>query len=490
MIKNNIIEIVNDKLKNNISIYKDSFHEKDGKIFFLCKKGKEKFLGEINYNKSFTFTDLIGNIIDINSVNENLYIGLFNSSIENSKILASSFQNLSPQKADNRPSIGFGDRVGITGAIHSGLAKEYSVFPVLAQQSGREIEKTSSSCEAVIQNAVIGAFQSGFKGNWGADADHVRDEKWLKNMLGNGFLPYSMFTIDTYDYVYNNTEISNLDCRSDDKFIKRLKKANRFIGKSLNCFGYDFTYTENNINNIVKKYYRSLDFLLNCFNIIKEKLTEFDFEPTFDERDDIDTTIEELYYLASELIEDNISFSSFAPKFPGLFHKGIDYIGNVDEMEKYLKISKKISDYFGNFKISLHSADDKFKVFKLFRPIFENNFHMKFGGAPWMAVVKTIAQINPDLFKLILELSLEKIEENCKAYYICLDINNINKLIKRKNQIELVDIKDTRQLLHVSYGDILRKYNKEVLNTLIDNENKYAANVILDYKKHFSLIFS
>lgn len=487
---NSVLNIIKEKLINNYFIYEKSFNEYDGSIIFLFRNNYKKFFGEISHGKNFTFSNPLKEIIKINLNSEYLYMGIFDTTTENTKKITSLFSYATPKRINKKSSIGFGDRIGIATGIHAEIVKGYNVFPLFTQQSAREISKTSRSCEEVVKNTVLGIFQNGYKSSWGADADHIRDTKWLEIMLNNSFLPYSMFTIDTYDYVNEDLNSPFTDPGDNNNFKNRLKKAQRLIGTSINYFGYNFTYDENNIYSIVKRYYKSLDFLSKCFNIIKNKLTEFDFEPTFDERDAVDTKPEDHFYLTSELINDGIHFTSFAPKFPGLFHKGIDYEGDIENFIYYLKIHKKITDSFGFYKLSLHSADDKFKILKVFNYVVCNNFHIKTSGTTWMEGLRTIAQANPDLFKSILKLSLIKSDENCQSYYIKLDINKINDLIKTKNLVELIDIKDTRQLLHVSYGDILQKYKGECVETLLSNEVKYAENVKNNYKTHLESIFS
>ncbi len=68
--------------------------------------------------------------------------------------------------------------------------------------------------------------------------------------------------------------------------------------------------------------------------------------------------------MASELKRLGVKIVSLAPRFIGDFEKGIDYKGDIELFkEEYLK-HVKISEYFGSYKISLHSGSDKFGVYK------------------------------------------------------------------------------------------------------------------------------
>ena len=484
-----IFNSVCDKLIDKYYIYKASLHEKENSFFFLMNDRNKKLFAEVSYTDDFILDDQVIDTIRF-SFNDNfLFAGVFNTSRENSKKIAQLFPGHIPRGMNKRISCGFGDRIGIATSIHSQVSKEYNFFPLFAQQSVREITMTGKVCEDVLHSAVVGAFQSGFTGIWGADADHIRDEKWLKTMVGNSYFPYTMFTLDTYAYIIPDTEILSEDIENDNNFKKRLARAKKYIGKSYDFSGYRFIYDEDKVRLIVRKYYRSLDFLLNCFKIIKQKIKDFDFEPTFDERD-IDTLPEDHFFLASEMIDDGITFTTFAPKFPGVFEKGIDYIGDVSNFIQQLKAHRDISKYFGGYRLSLHSADDKFRLFKVFRDILGENFHVKTSGTTWMESLRTIAQSNADLFKSILDVTLEKAVENSKAYYIKLDYSRINDLFKAKDLVELIDIKESRQLLHVSYGTVLNKYRKDIIEALLANEGQYEKNVSQNYRRHFSDLFN
>ncbi len=497
-----VFKILAGNLKSKYVVYSNSLHFKNdsndenkkkdnsnnhGNAYFILRKKTKKFFAEISTDKNFLLKDFVGNILEFNSGDKVFYLGLFDSSINNSKKLLTVFPDLQPSRMDKKISVGFGDRIGIASAAHVRISKDYDFFPLFAQQSGREISKTSKDCETVLHNAVMGVFQEGYKNKWGSDADHVGDEKWLSIMLNNTYLPYTMFTVDTYNYINleESTASSYLD---DEKFKERLFKSKKYIGKSFNLSGYNLSFDEDNIYSIVKRYYKSLDFLSDCFNSIKNKIKEFDFEPTFDERD-IDTTPLEHFYIASELINDGVNFSTIAPKFPGLFEKGIDYVGNLREFVDALKAHNKITKYFGNYRLSFHSADDKFRIFKYFHEILGDNFHVKTSGTTWMESLRTIAEFNPDLFKKIINIVFDNAEQNSKDYYITLDFRKINDYLKYKQPAELIDIKETRQFLHVSYGTVINEYRNEILETLYNHEEVYMTNIIKNYKTHFKSIF-
>lgn len=403
--------------------------------------------------------------------------------LNNDKKIRGINNNLNPVRINKDTSFGFGDRIGIATHIHAKLVKKYNMFPIFAQQSAREIQKIRRTPEEVLENAVNGVIKSGYLYEWGADADHITDKEWLEKFLNNNFIDYSMFTIDAFNYINDSHTVENNNCFKD-----RLEKAKKYIGKSHTFAKYRFTYTDNSIFKIVSRYYGAIAFIIDCYNMIKQKLPGFDFEPAFDEKN-IDTSPEEHYYLVSELINENIKFSSIGIKFPGTFEKGIDYIGNIDNFINILKIHKEISDYFSIYKLSLHSADDKLRVIGPFSQILEGRFHIKTSGSTWMEALRTISQCDTSLFKKIIGLALVNARENSKAYFIDLDFKRLQDLLNTKNLEELIEIDQTRQLLHISYGSVLGKYKEEIKECLFANEKRFISNVTDNYERYFSVIY-
>jgi len=485
---NKLYIFLQNKFKDEYHVYFNSFHSKENRIFLLVKDINNKYFGEISRNDKFLLSNTVKSF-NFNGFEEYSFnIRFFECSIENSKKIMNFLEYLKPVKINQNASLGFGDRIGIAAGAHVKLAKEYNFFPVLAQQSVREITKTGKDCESVLHNAVMGAFQEGYKDAWGADADHIRDKEWLKIMINNKYTPYTMYTIDTFDYLNTYEEINEVDLDTDKNFKERLKKARKYIGKNINLNSYSFNYDEDILFLIVKKYYKSLDFLKDCYEMIKSSNQEFDFEPTFDERD-IDTKPEDHFYIASELLNEGVDFNTLALKLPGRFEKGIDYIGDLDKFIRDLSIHKKIVDYFGCYKLSLHSADDKYMIFEPWREIFKEDYHIKTSGTTWMESLRTIAQLEPLLFKEIFKATLSNAERNSADYYIDLDYKKIFKLSNDIDSEGLIDIRDTRQLLHVSFGSIIDEFKSNIIRVLSQNEDLYYENIMKNYRSQLNLMF-
>ncbi len=60
-----------------------------------------------------------------------------------------------------------------------------------------------------------------------------------------------------------------------------------------------------------------------------------------------------------------MEFVSFAPRFVGRFEKGVEYIGDINELQRDFEIHAEIARALGPYKLSLHSGSDKYSTYPL-----------------------------------------------------------------------------------------------------------------------------
>ena len=104
-------------------------------------------------------------------------------------------------KEKSIPSFGTGDRLGIATPAHIQAFQGKNIFPVLAQLSTREITRTESSLQKVLDNALWGCVEVGHEGPFGADADHIKDLDNLQEAINCGF---KLYTLDPSDHINND----------------------------------------------------------------------------------------------------------------------------------------------------------------------------------------------------------------------------------------------------------------------------------------------
>jgi len=447
------------QFRNKYIPYSQSLRKKGKLFYFLVRRNDfKKFLviGEKNFK-----------ILPLNQRSCNL--------------LQNKFPYLSPVTSKGKASFGFGDRLGITTPAHVRVAKKFGIFPIFAQQSVRELKKTGRTFKDVLADAVFGVFQEGYKGQYGADADHIKTISELRKAIQAGF---TFFTVDLSDEIGNyhyNTSIRKMFSSNEiNKIIKRyLNKTYYFAGRKIK---FDLFTLQNVMNTYIKAIIKVESF----FNILKKEKKEFELEISVDETS-IPTSYFDHIFLAEEFKRRKIKFQSLALRFPGKFEKAVDYKGNIKEFASNLKIHSAIAKKFG-YKLSLHSGSDKFSIYPVFYKETRGNFHIKTSGTSWLEAIKVIALKNPSLYRKLHNLALKEFSYNKKFYDISSDLGQIPKLdkIPDKKLYNLLFNSNVRQMMHISYGSLLSAFRKEIYKTLFKFEEEFYEFVIKHLQKHLN----
>lgn len=448
-------EITIDDLKSiaaSFNIYPDSINEKDGSLLFLVKVDNvkslvilkqgpllEKFEGDIILSGE-------GKICPLNRVN--------------SRALRDIFPYTAPVSHRGRAiTIGLGDRLGLASPGHLRLTKRYNFFPVLAQQSIRELNLTGRTYYDVLDAASWAVFQEGYRGGFGADGDHLKTDEEIKMALDCGF---TMITLDCSEHIDNSVyEMSDDEIR--EKYLTLPKALREGMEKKyLNRIfpigrNFDIRFNEMELMKIVLVYLDTIEYTTHVYNtFISSSNRAIDFEMSIDETL-FTTSIEAHYFVASELADRGVKVDSLAPRFCGEFQKGIDYIGSSEEFEKEFNSHYLISKHFG-YKLSVHSGSDKFSIFPIVGRTTKGYYHLKTAGTNWLEAVRVIAIKDPSLFREMYNFGARHLGEAKKYYHIKADFNDIISLddMADKDLPHLMDDENARQILHITYGLILQ----------------------------------
>lgn len=114
---------------------------------------------------------------------------------------------LQPQPLGLQTSAGFGDRLGLATPGHVRAARRFrSIAAIFAQQSVRENTRAGRTPQQVMDDAMWGVFQAGWRERWGADADHLKTPDDVDAFTAAG---YTLYTIDPGDHVDNEAHIAS-----------------------------------------------------------------------------------------------------------------------------------------------------------------------------------------------------------------------------------------------------------------------------------------
>ncbi|MCB0748602.1 MAG: hypothetical protein KDC90_14170 [Ignavibacteriae bacterium] len=232
------------------------------------------------------------------------------------------------------------------------------------------------------------------------------------------------------------------------------------------------------------------DYLSNTYSNLP-----YEVEISVDETESVTTPFEH-FFMASELNRLGVKIVSLAPRFIGDFEKGIDYKGDIELFKKeYLK-HVKISEYFGSYKISLHSGSDKFGVYKAIGQLKRGYTHVKTAGTSYLEALKVVAFAQPDEFRKILNFSRIEYEKEKHSYHVSADLENVSAAENYTDEqlLELFNQNDARQVLHVTFGKVLTTvdengkslFKDKIYDCLKKNEEVHYNYLINHFKNHLN----
>lgn len=397
-----------------------------------------------------------------------------------------------------KPGIGLGDRLGLASPGHIRAVRERCVFPVLAQQSMRELTLTGRTYSDVLNAACFGVLREGYTGGFGADGDHLKNEDDISAALAAGF---SMITLDCSDFI--DAEIEYLGPSEIKRRYASLPASTRkdcehiYAGKEFLVERAEISFDTMELARCLLLYSGVIDF---AEKVYREKIAacrrEVDFELSIDETT-APTSPEAHYLVAAELARRGVVLTGVAPRFCGEFQKGVDYRGDVDRFRREFAVHAAIADAFG-YRLSIHSGSDKFAVFPAIGELTKGRFHVKTAGTSWLEAVRLVALKFPELYRRVHKRALECFDEARRFYHVSADAAALRPLntLSDDELVAGLDDENTRQVLHITYGFILRKESdgtmnplgRELLTALNAEEELYAEMLAGHIGRHLQLL--
>ena len=231
------------------------------------------------------------------------------------------------------------------------------------------------------------------------------------------------------------------------------------------------------------KYGPSLAHAMAMYRRLTEKGIDCEVEFAVDETD-YPTRPAEHVVVVSELKRLGMEFVSFAPRFVGRFEKGVEYIGDLDELRHDFEIHAQLARALGPYKLSLHSGSDKFSTYPLIAEATRGVVHLKTAGTSWAEALRVIAGNDADLMRRILALALDSFEANRKSYHLSCDPARIPRDPTDDEVARLLDVTDSRQVLHVGYGAILEEFGTPMYRVWNDHEEELYGIIDDHFVRH------
>ncbi|HKH37582.1 MAG TPA: tagaturonate epimerase family protein [Rubrobacter sp.] len=403
---------------------------------------------------------------------------------------------LRPRPQGIRTSAGFGDRLGLAtpGHVRALRAAGGGLAPIFAQQSIREMDRSGRSPQEVLDDATWGVFAEGWQEGFGADADHLKTTEDIDACVAAG---YSFFTFDPGEYVDDGAEaagasalrtaLEDLPWQDLEDVTADMKR--RCLDRTVVADGHEVRFDDLSLAQAAVKYGAAVAHVARLYRHLRAAMGEGDFEVevSVDETES-PTTHAQHIYIATELRRLGVRWVSLAPRYVGRFEKGVDYMGDVAGFEEGIEVHAAIARTVspdGPYKLSLHSGSDKFSVYPAFVRQTRGLAHLKTAGTSYLEALRTVAALDPDLFREIYDFSRGRYEEDRASYHVSASLERAvqPEYVPDEELPALLEQFDPREILHVTFGSVLKeaRYRDRLLGLLRDHPEHYAAGL----EKHF-----
>ncbi len=400
---------------------------------------------------------------------------------------------LNPVPLGQRPSAGFGDRLGLATPGHVQAVRGTGIAPVFAQQSVRENARTGRTPGQVLDDAAWGVFQAGWREAWGADADHLKTPADAEAFVAAG---YTFFTIDPGAHVDNGAQTDPVAVLKAKVAALPWKQAldsspaalrARFLDKTFALDGLTLAFDEETLLRAAAKYGRAIAHTAAMVRHLASLMNgrPFDLEVSVDETE-TPTSVHEHFYIASELKRLGVVWTSLAPRFVGRFEKGVDYIGDLGEFEVAFARHAAVMRCFGGYKLSLHSGSDKFSVYPIAARHAAGLVHLKTAGTSYLEALRVLAGVEPALFREILACARARYEADRATYHVSAEPTKVPapEKLSDADLPALLDRFDARQVLHVTFGSVLDRFGVALKSALARHEEGYYAALERHFARH------
>ncbi len=475
-------------------IYRSSISAAGRALFFLMRGDGRKSLGLLAADETL-LNRFEGKASDFQLSDQLMKLKLCETTAANADALRSIFAFLVPQTLGLKKSAGCGDRLGLATPGHIRAIRHSSMAPILAQQSIRENSRTGRTPQEVMDDALWGIFQEGWRGGFGADADHLKTTDDIDSCAAAGF---TFYTIDPGEQVDNEADRASVDVLRAK--IETLPWADlettwhdtqARLGRPVDLGDFKVTIDQEELLRAAAKYGRVVAHTVKMYRHLEQVAQgkPFELEMSVDETETV-TTLAEHIYIAYELRRLGVKWVSLAPRYVGTFEKGVDYIGDPAEFEKSFAQHLAVSQAFGPYKLSLHSGSDKFSVYPIASRVAGDLVHLKTAGTSYLEALRAIGKVDPALFREIAGFARERYPIDRASYHVSAEVSKMPNpsSLADERLIDLLDDFHAREILHVTFGSVLhhRRLREPFFSTLRSNEEVYFEMLERHFGRHFA----
>lgn len=483
-------------------VYPRSIVAWGGVLYFLARvEGGERRLGLLSRSQPSPALGFTGIAQRVSLGGADLTLQLSLPEHGNALALRRALPFTAPRTLGLAKVAGCGDRLGLATPGHVRAVRGTGLAPIFAQQSIREMARTERTPEQVLDDATWGVFQEGWREGYGADADHLKTTEDVDLCVRAG---YTFYTIDPGDHVDNDAETADASGLAErlealpwhllESSPADLRRT--YVGRPADLGeGLQLTLSEEDFLRAAAKYGRAIAHTVTLYRHLRQRMGSrpFELEMSVDETA-VPTKIAEHYFVASELRRLGVQWVSLAPRYSGRFEKGSDYIGDLAAFEAEIAQHATIARHLGPYKLSLHSGSDKFSIYPLINRYAGDLVHLKTAGTSYLEALRTVARVEPGLFREVLAFARDHYEADRATYHVSADLAKVADPAQLSDaQLPAVlDDFHTRQALHVTFGSVLtartaageHRFRTRLYAALTAHEEAYYAALEAHFQRH------
>lgn len=382
------------------------------------------------------------------------------------------------------------------------------IAPMFAQQSIREMTRTSRSPDQVMADAMDALRGADWQQAHAADADHLKSTADIDATAEAGF---TFFTLDPSADVdqqaddYSADEVTNRFEQLGDAGHWAADYRDRKVKLQ---GGSDLVFDELSVKRAAVKYGHAIETAIrlgaHVASVQEAAGRPFEIELSVDETEQ-PTTLIEHYVIADQCLSRGMKLVSLAPRFIGELEKGVDYIGDVSQFEVSLADHAAIAEKLGPYKLSLHSGSDKLSMYSTLARVTQGRFHVKTAGTSYLEAVRVAAIKESELFRDIVRFAREKYDVDRATYHVHATLDSAPTPESAKGNDELVreylecweDVPDGkgftaagRQILHCTFGSVLTdpRLGRALRECLQSNPDVYTEVLCEHFSRHLAAL--
>jgi hypothetical protein len=418
---------------------------------------------------------------------------------------------LAPSPLGTAPSFGFGDRLGLATPGHLAALREAggAIRGIFAQQSIREMSRTRRTPRDVMESAVDALNAGDFDDPWSADADHLKTLDDVRRTMEAGFVFFTLDPSDDVDQLADSYDDSTLGerfqiVRGDVEWIEQ------YQGAEVEIAGCRIQFDAATIARAAVKYGKAIQRTISLARDVQQEAARlglpFELELSVDETAH-PTTPAEHYIIADQLRQADVRIVSLAPRFVGEFEKGVDFKGDLHQLEATMGVHAEIARRLGPYKLSLHSGSDKLSIYPILARTTNGLFHVKTAGTSYLEALRVAAQHDEPLFREIVQYSRSRYDEDRATYHVSATLGDAPESDQVDNVGELErtyierweDVPQGkgftapgRQILHCTFGSVVTNENlgPRLIRLLESNLDAYTEALREHFVRHLEALNS